>query len=1084
MKGQNYNITNKLDWYAVITDLIEQGLEDFVSEFYPDNKSKKISTNGFSLEPCPMCGHKNCCRVTSEIHGAKCFSCDWKGSYINSYVEYASKHLGLGYFEALKKFESYYGVNFPNLSPADAERVAKQQRIQSMWRQAEVFFHEKLINEGESIAYDGVKISPYKYLINKRGRKESTIKDFMIGYSKDFIELKIALRSAGFTEEEISATKLEKAPEGVLLYFYHHPITKDIIRVNCKNPFGVRQKFRDANGIWVETENVIEGWSSGDKVIYCGPGFSFKKPVVLVEGENDIQAIYEQNFINTTGIGGNPLLNANGQAEPTLEVLSRCEDDIYTMFDNDAVGEKYTNIVNDMFPDKVIKKIVYDTAFNDPDEYFKKCANPLSMEELMANAVSLTTDKYKIKRDAGTWTIKDRTKTLEFIVRKRNEKGQLIGTANLYGVNGKVVQRQEDTTLAKCTKTDMRPFCFYLSDEIDLYFNSGLEECTFLELADRYFWSARRREIIDLLALRLFETESQEEIDRMSIELRRVWKNMPDMDKIAEQVWIEFGNLKNEDAIKERRMMPKIKISQYYNIPNNDAYFYYTAMKDDGDAQRAIPYLLRNDGTSIRLDLLRRKDIQCLLLIDNKYELPAEVPTAIFDSSQCSLQDYMVDEFKAGNIPDEDLDPCNLIKEVESWIRKFYYSNNEDVYKVLALWIYGTYFYIMFGRFPYLHINGEKGSGKTILNNVLSMLAFNGRTLIEATEASLFRMAGQEGGTMMLDELETLTSRTSGIQDSFGAILKSGYQSGTLIPRTNLEKNCQDYFDPFCPKTISNIFGLEDIISDRCIPVSTYRLTISRDLQIEDPKYFMNNDQQSYRNLTSRLCFSALRQFQELHDIYVDKNTLFESSNARLSELMTPILALAKFVDKNEVAEKRVSLGMELVTGAYETAFLSYYTNTIQPGKSETEDYTHEGIIKKVVQTIAMELAGKIEREYSIMSNRKYTEPIAYSKEEGWFELNVIHFKCFLEENMPGDKIYTRHIPKWLRICFNFDKSEIKRKTVHLENDELVREMQGLHTTKVNAYRFYLRDFVKSEFLEEKAPVIDNTEEEEKAGIF
>jgi hypothetical protein len=545
--------------------------------------------------------------------------------------------------------------------------------------------------------------------------------------------------------------------------------------------------------------------------------------------------------------------------------------------------------------------------------------------------------------------------------------------------------------------------------------------------------------------------------------------------------------MKNEDAIKEKRVIPKMKISQYCNIVNNDAYFYYTAMKDDGDAQRAIPYLLRNDGTSIRLDLLRRKDVQCLLLVDNKYELPVEVPTAILDTAQCSLQDYMVEEYKAGRIPEEDIDPGNLIREIESWIRKFYYSNKEDIYKVVALWIFGTYFYVMFGRYPYLFINGEKGSGKTILNNILSMLAFNGRTVIEATEASLFRMAGQEGGTLMLDELENLTSRTAGIQDSFGAILKSGYQSGTFIPRTNLERGCQDYFDPYCPKTISNIMGIEDITGDRTIPIKTYRLTVSRDLQIEDPKFYINNDQQAYRSLTSRLCFASLRYFQDLNAIYRDKNTLFESSNARLSELMTPILALAKWVDKKEVAEKKSNLGIESVMGEYESAFLSYYNDVIGPDKNETETQTHEGIIKRVVTAIAMELAGKAEKENSIMSNRKYTEPIAYNKEEGWFELNVIHFKCFLEENLPGDKVYPRYIPKYLRICFDFDKNEIKRKTVRFENDELVREMQGVHTTKVNTYRFYIRDFVKSDFLEEKPvekEVEDDADDADSSTVF
>jgi hypothetical protein len=349
------------------------------------------------------------------------------------------------------------------------------------------------------------------------------------------------------------------------------------------------------------------------------------------------------------------------------------------------------------------------------------------------------------------------------------------------------------------------------------------------------------------------------------------------------------------------------------------------------------------------------------------------------------------------------------------------------------------------------------------------MLSFNGRTVVDTSEASLFRMAAVEGGTIMLDEQETITSRSAAIQNDNGSVLKAGYAAGTFVTRFNLEKNAQDLFDPFCPKVISNIFGLDDIIMSRCMPINTYRLSVSKDLQIEDPKYYIENDQEEYRELTSKLCISALSHFQELNAIYRNKANLFESENARLSQILTPILAIAKFADQEEVEEKKAALGLVSAVGEYKAAFMEYHRSTLQIYQSEAEDNTPEGIIKRVVKQIALEFAGKTpDREYTVMANRKYSEPIIHDLKEGWFELNVLHFKCFLEENMPGEQIYSRIVPKWLKTCFNFDKSEIKRKTIRIDNEDLVREMRGVRSMKVNNYRFYIKDFVKSDFLEEK----------------
>jgi len=1072
---RQYNIQTKIDWFEAITELIDQDLEGFVSAFYPESNPKK-QRDGFFLEPCPVCGHKDCCSI-SQGNMQKCFSCDWQGTYINSWKKYATTILGLPLRETFRRLETYYQLYLPEESPEAMEKYNRQQIQQEILSFAEKFYHDKLLNEGDTVQHKGNQISPYKYLSNIRRRKEETIEIFNIGYSKNYIELEAGLMAAGHSKEDISQTKLQYAPTGVLIYFYHHPITQEILRVNIKNPFEVKSKFYNEEGKYVDSDDILAGWSTGEKTLYCSPGFDFKKPIIVVEGENDVQAVYEQGFTNVAAIGGNVPIEL-------WDIFNRCGDVIYAFFDNDEAGQKYTDIINNKCSDKIVKQIVYDLKYNDPDEYFKTCQSPLTIDELISQAVPMVTDNYKISHIGETWTIKDRTHSVEFVIKKRNEKGQLIGQANQYDAAGNIKGRIEDTPLVRCKTGAFPPFAFYLSDAIEDYF-CNLDNLSFHELAERHFYSSRKNDIISLLAKNLYEADDK--ADDMVSDLKRIFKGASYSEKLIEQILIEYNNLKNEVAVTDGRIIPKMKVCQYYNLLNNDAYFYFTARKDDGDAKRAIPYLLRNDGSVIRLDLLKRKDQQCLLLVDNKYELPFEVPTAILDSMQCSLQDTMVDAYRDHKIPDSDIHPHKLVKEIEVWIRKFYFTTNDSLYKLLALWIYGTYFYVMFSQYPYLYVNGQKGSGKTLLNNVLTMLSFNGRTLAEISEASLFRMASIEGGTLMLDEQEALStetsSRTSAAQSSIGTILKAGYTSGGNIGRFNLEKGTNDVFDPFCPKVISNIKGMDPIIKDRCIPVQTFSLSVSRDLQIEDPKYYMENDPSAYKNLTSRICFSALKYFQDLNTIYRDKKNLFESNNARLSQIISPILAIAKFVDKDQVEERKTLFGTATSIGEYEEALMEYYNKTISVEKKEAEDDTAEGIIKHAVSAIAHELAGKADREYTLTSGRKYTDEIAKNLDEGWFEVNVLHFKEFIEESSPGEKIYSRNIPRWVKTCFNFAQNEIRRKTVHIENEDLIKEMQGVKSTKVLTYKFYIKDFVKNDFLLDH-PIVPACDEKIAENVF
>lgn len=229
---------------------------------------------------------------------------------------------------------------------------------------------------------------------------------------------------------------------------------------------------------------------------------------------------------------------------------------------------------------------------------------------------------------------------------------------------------------------------------------------------------------------------------------------------------------------------------------------------------------------------------------------------------------------------------------------------------------------------------------------------------------------------------------------------------------------------------------------------------------MEDPRYYLSERMGEIREITSKCCLSALENFQNLNKTFRDG--VFEAETARLSQILTSMLAVAKLVDDSEDTPAK--------SNAYEKALKEFYDSTIKTARKDSDESTPEGVLKMVVLQVAKELKGLVqpsECEYTAPANHKYQKPIEYNVEEGWFKLDVIHMKCFMEENMPGDQVYTRAVPRYIKNVFNV--KEYARRGTTIENDELLQEYRGNAHPRVNQYTFYFRDFIDDDtFIEEQ----------------
>jgi len=151
-------------------------------------------------------------------------------------------------------------------------------------------------------------------------------------------------------------------------------------------------------------------------------------------------------------------------------------------------------------------------------------------------------------------------------------------------------------------------------------------------------------------------------------------------------------------------------------------------------------------------------------------------------------------------------------------ILKYYMDISEEDYILIATWIIGTWFHKEFSTYPYLFFNAMKGSGKSRLLNLITYLSKDGEKLTSLTEAVLFR----EKGTLCIDEFEGVGKKGN---ENLRELLNTAYKKGGKVKRMRKikakdgEKQVVEVFEVYRPIVMANIWGIEEVLSDRCIEI-------------------------------------------------------------------------------------------------------------------------------------------------------------------------------------------------------------------------------------------------------------------------
>lgn len=222
-----------------------------------------------------------------------------------------------------------------------------------------------------------------------------------------------------------------------------------------------------------------------------------------------------------------------------------------------------------------------------------------------------------------------------------------------------------------------------------------------------------------------------------------------------------------------------------------------------------------------------------------------------------------------------------------------------------ALWVMATYVYQGFNAFPYLMLLAERGSGKSRMLRLITMLSSNGLFWVSASMSSLFRAVEALKPTLGLDEIEYLNDDKNPNSQEMLNLLNSGYERGAVVPRVNKDsKMTIEYFDAYCPKAIATTQDLSGVLNSRCLRIPITR-TLKKEYVTRDPL----NDRVVLEDLQRELTFWAIDNGAAVAGM--DKKAIeekyrnlpgFADVPPRIFQIMLPVLTMFDYLKLDQAS--------------------------------------------------------------------------------------------------------------------------------------------------------------------------------------
>ena len=237
-------------------------------------------------------------------------------------------------------------------------------------------------------------------------------------------------------------------------------------------------------------------------------------------------------------------------------------------------------------------------------------------------------------------------------------------------------------------------------------------------------------------------------------------------------------------------------------------------------------------------------------------------------------------------------------RQIAGYIKRFIVLKDPDAYAYLTLWVMGTYVFRAFRYYPYVHVNGEKRSGKTLLVEILKAICFNGEMSGSLTEAVIFREIESNSPTLFIDEAESLRKKDKERYGAVVGILNTGFSKSGLVKRCEgkgiLEVRS---YCTYSPKMFAGIDSIDDTLRDRAITIVMVRKLKSEATE----RYTENRSTLAFQKETRDcLYLFGLTFGPQIADLYIEHQEeirCMDDLDNREYDVWAPILLLANTVD-------------------------------------------------------------------------------------------------------------------------------------------------------------------------------------------
>lgn len=246
-----------------------------------------------------------------------------------------------------------------------------------------------------------------------------------------------------------------------------------------------------------------------------------------------------------------------------------------------------------------------------------------------------------------------------------------------------------------------------------------------------------------------------------------------------------------------------------------------------------------------------------------------------------------------------ELDTAALYVKINSYLNRFVVFQDGRWATYLSLWIMGTYMFKIFDYYPYVWLNAEKGSGKSLLMKVMSRAAFNADILVSPTPAVIFRDVANNSITMMIDEVEQLRKQDKEAHGAIISLLNIGFERGAMVKRVEKDKGLYVVrsFPAYSPKIFAGINTIDDVLADRTVSLRLLRKKSDELVERYRESKEVLKLQQSIRDDCYVLALTNGPNLARLYQSQIDAPVELSHLKDREVDIWEPIMLLAKFID-------------------------------------------------------------------------------------------------------------------------------------------------------------------------------------------